>query len=144
MTGRPQVISQMTPFPHAVDVNAPIAQARQFMRDKHVHHLPVMADGELVGIITDRDIKLMLGPDFGNPREADLTVLDVYQADAYVVDVSLPLDEVLLTMAERHIGSAIVTKHGKLAGIFTSTDACRAWGEELRERYAVDTDDSAA
>jgi CBS domain-containing protein len=32
-------------------------------------------------------------------------------------------------MAENRIGSAIVTKHGKLVGIFTVTDACRALAE---------------
>jgi hypothetical protein len=36
-------------------------------------------------------------------------------------------------MAERHIGSALVTKHGKLVGMFTSTDACRALVQVLRE-----------
>jgi CBS domain-containing protein len=35
------------------------------------------------------------------------------------------------TMAEHRIGSAIVTKHDKLVGIFTVTDACRALAEVL-------------
>jgi CBS domain-containing protein len=35
------------------------------------------------------------------------------------------------TMAKRHIGSAIITKKEKLAGIFTSTDACRALAKLL-------------
>ena len=144
MTGRPQVISQMTPFPHSVDINGPISLAREFMREHQVHHLPVTEEGDLVGIISDRDIKLVLGPDFDYPAEGELTVREVYQPDAYMVDVSLPLDEVLLTMADRHIGSAIVTKHGKLVGIFTVTDACRAYGEDLRRRHAVDSDDSVA
>ena len=121
----------MTPFPHSVDINAPVAEAREFMRKHAVRHLPVTKAGALAGIVTDRDIKLMLGPDFAYPDESELCVGDVYDDDAYSVDVSCPLDEVLLTMVERHIGSVLVTKHGKLAGIFTNVDACRSFGEYL-------------
>ena len=58
---------------------------------------------------------------------------DALARDPYVVDVGAPLDEVLLAMAERHIGSALVTRGGRLAGILTATDACRAFGETLRQ-----------
>ena len=62
-------------------------------------------------------------------------VADIYIADPYVVDLETPLDEVLLEMAARHVGSVLVTRHGKLAGVFTVTDACRVFGEDLRERF---------
>jgi hypothetical protein len=47
-------------------------------------------------------------------------------------------------MAERHIGSAIVTKAGKLVGMFTSMDACRSFGGYLRDHFPHPTDDEAA
>jgi hypothetical protein len=34
-------------------------------------------------------------------------------------------------MADRHIGAALVTRKGQLAGIFTLVDACRTFGEWL-------------
>jgi hypothetical protein len=37
-------------------------------------------------------------------------------------------------MAEHQLGSAIVTRRGKLAGIFTVTDACHHFAEYLREQ----------
>jgi hypothetical protein len=47
-------------------------------------------------------------------------------------------------MADRHIGSAVVTRQGKLAGIFTWVDACRCFGDCLRAKTArVDGDDAA-
>jgi CBS domain-containing protein len=46
------------------------------------------------------------------------------------------------TMAEHHIGSAIVTKNDKLVGIFTVTDACRALAEIL-DGHTAGTDDAA-
>jgi CBS domain-containing protein len=48
-----------------------------------------------------------------------------------VVSASTPVATVARTMAENHIGSAIVTKNDKLVGIFTVTDACRALAEVL-------------
>jgi len=38
----------------------------------------------------------------------------------------------LIEMAERRIGSAIVTRKGEIAGLFTATDACRCFAEHLR------------
>ena len=58
---------------------------------------------------------------------------DVYQPDSYVVDAGASLEHVAATMAERHVGSALVTKGGKLVGIFTTTDACRALARVLQQ-----------
>lgn len=44
-----------------------------------------------------------------------------------------PLDEVVLHMADEHIGSVLITENNQLAGIFTATDACRYLGECLRD-----------
>jgi acetoin utilization protein AcuB len=66
-------------------------------------------------------------------------------ADPYIVDLHEPLDNVLITMAERHIGSAIVTRAGKLVGMFTAVDACRCFGTFLREHFPrVEGDDDVA
>ena len=140
----PQVLSVMTPFPHSVEVDAPIHQARVFMREHGIRHLPVTNNDELVGVVTDRDIKLLLGPDFDYPQERELTVKDAYMDHAYVVDVSEPLDEVLFQMSNRHIGSALVTKHNKLVGIFTTSDACKSYGELLRSKHPNSGGDEAA
>ena len=51
---------------------------------------------------------------------------DAYVDRPCVVPASTPVATVARTMAESHIGSAIVTKRDKLVGIFTVTDACRA------------------
>ena len=132
MKRNPQVIAFMTPFPHSIEINAPLAQAHKMMREGHFRHLPVTSGGEVVGVVTDRDIKLLLGPDFGNPDERELKVHDAYVDKPCVVPASTPVAAVARTMAEHHIGSAIVTKNDKLVGIFTVTDACRALAEVLQ------------
>jgi len=125
----------MTPFPYSIDIEAPLGEAHAFLRERQIRHLPVTRDGLLAGILTDRDIKLALGPDLGSPPERELRVADVFQPDTYVVDAGERLEDVAATMAERHVGSALVTRGGKLVGIFTTTDACRALARVLREQH---------
>ena len=130
----PQILAYMTPFPYSIDVDAPLAEAHAFLRERHIRHLPVTERGELMGVLTYRDIKLALGPDLGSPPERELSVADVYQSDCYVVDAGEPAEAVAAAMAERHLGSALVTRAGKLVGIFTTTDACRALARVLHEQ----------
>ena len=142
MKRHPQVIAFMTPFPYSVDVDAPLAEAHKLMREHHFRHLPVTSGGTLVGVLTDRDIKLVLGPDFGQPNEQELSVRDAYVEKPCVVPASTPVALVARTMAEHRIGSAIVTKNDKLVGIFTVTDACRALAQ-LLDDHGDDPKDAA-
>ena len=131
MKNVPQIVAFMTPFPHSIDIDAPLSEARAFMQRRRIRHLPVTSQGAIVGMLTDRDIKLVLGPDFAYPPETELKVSDVCVKDPYIVPASTPVAAVAGKMAERHIGSAIITKNGKLVGVFTSTDACRALAQLL-------------
>ena len=131
----PTMAAVMTPFPFSVDVSDSLLRARDLMTEHEVRHLPVVKNYELLGILTDRDLKRALDPDLGLPPKDELFVRDVYLPDPYVVDGHSPLDDVLEHMATHHLGSALVTKHGRLAGIFTSTDACRAYCEHLRRIF---------
>ncbi len=144
MKRMPVIKSVMTPFPHAVDIDAPIADAQAFMRRHHIRHLPVTENHVLVGVVTDRDIKLYLGPELEYPKASETSVRDVYMDHPYIVDLNERLDVVLQNMADRHIGSALVTRNGKLAGVYTVTDVCRGFAEFLRDPYRpVDGDDAA-
>jgi acetoin utilization protein AcuB len=140
----PLIKSVMTPFPYYVDLDDRLGQARKMMLEHRVHHLPVMHDHELKGIVTDRDIKLLLGPELGSPDPHTLTVEDAYIDDCYTVSTSTALVTVLRELAERHIGAALVTREGRLAGIFTAADACRAYADELMARYHPANDDPDA
>jgi len=134
----------MTAFPFSIASTAPVDEALEFMRKEKIRHLPVTDDGNLVGIISDRDIKLVLGPDFAYPDPGKITVREAMIRDSYIVDLEAGLDTVLNHMTEHHIGSAVVTRHGKLAGVFTSQDACRHFAEFLREQFRRAGGDDAA
>lgn len=143
MKRNPQVIAFMTPFPHSIDVDAPLEDAHKLMREHHFRHLPVTSGGAIAGVLTDRDMKLIFGPDFGSPNERDLKVRDAYVEQPCVVGASTPVAMVARTMAEKHIGAALVTKHDKLVGIFTVTDACRALAQVLGD-HGEEEEDSVA
>ncbi|MEL7448413.1 MAG: CBS domain-containing protein [Pseudomonadota bacterium] len=131
----PAVKTAMTPFPYSIEAGAPVSEALEFMREHKVRHLPVTRNRKILGLITDRDIKLVLGPDFAYPDKDRLRVEEAMITGTYTVDLSTPLDIVLEEMAQAHIGSAVVTRKGELAGVFTNTDACREFARFLRERF---------
>lgn len=136
--------SVMTPFPHAVDADDPLDDARQMMESVAVRHLPVKHREQLVGLVTDRDIKLVLGPYCADSNDAEAPkVRHACVFDVYTVEMTTPLRVVAAEMARRRIGSALVTKEGRLAGIFTATDACRCLADLLEGGEAPGSDEAA-
>lgn len=131
------VASVMTPFPYWIDAGDSVRRARGLMVEHQIRHLPVMQGRSLVGVLSDRDLKRALDPTLGLPPEDELFVRDAYVSDPYVVDSSTALDVVLEHMAAHHVGSALVTSHGRLAGIFTATDACRLYCDHLRKLFPM-------
>lgn len=128
---KPSIGTFMTTFPYAVDADAEVLEARRLMLQHRIRHLPVVRGDELVGLVSDRDIKLMLGPEFDNPNPHEITVADVMIDEPYVVDLDTPLAEALRHMADTHIGAVLITRSGGLAGIFTASDACRHFASML-------------
>ncbi len=132
MAENPLIRSVMTPFPHAIDVDEPVSVARKMMLQHHIRHLPVKEGDSLVGLITDRDIKLALGPYLNAPSDdGQILVRHVCIGEIHTVEMTTPLHLVVAEMARRRLGSTLITKDGRLAGIFTATDACRYLAELL-------------
>jgi acetoin utilization protein AcuB len=103
------------------------------MRRHKVRHLPVKENGKLVSVVTDRDLKFALDPELGLPPREAMRVRDVCVFTTYIVDIETRLEVVLEAMAERRIGSALVTKDHKLVGIVTTPDICRTLARLIRE-----------
>lgn len=101
------------------------------MIDHEIRHLPVLDGGTLVGLLSDRDIAFAANESAEGLADR-LRVRDVCSLDPYAVAPDTPLDVVVEEMAARRIGSAVVTDHGKIVGLFTATDACRCLAEFLR------------
>lgn len=132
MKNMPKIQKFMTTMPHTIGSDMTIKKAMEIMREHRIRHLPVQKGGKLVGIITDRDVKLARS--FQGPGE--LSVDDVMTPDPYVVGPEASLNDVVLEMAEHKYGCAIVQQdNGKVVGIFTDNDGLRVLGEVLRQNY---------
>ncbi len=139
----PGVASVMTPFPHAVAPSDPITRAEALMEEHQIRHVPVCEGEDIVGLITHRDLVAVTNPATPKPDRARIRVSHVFMRDPFVVDLHAPIDEVVRQMAGRHIGSAIVAREGKLAGIFTAHDACVLLADILATRFRGDNGDAA-
>lgn len=124
-----KVMDFMTKNPHAVNISENLQNAHDTMVKIGARHLPVMQDGKLTGILSERDIQLAKGFKHGNLKT--MSVDDVYENQVYVTHADSNLKDVSAEMAERRIGSAVVVEGDKPVGIFTTTDACRALANVL-------------
>jgi acetoin utilization protein AcuB len=139
----PLVKAVMTPFPYSIGLREPVERARRMMEKHRIRHLPVIEGEELVGIVSDRDLRLVADPRSGASSRESLTIREIYVEDALVVELTERLDGVLREMIQRHIDSAVVVKQGRLAGIFTTMDACRFLQRLLRDFFPADDDHAA-
>ncbi|ANM30023.1 hypothetical protein ABI59_11245 [Acidobacteria bacterium Mor1] len=130
----PDIQTVMTPMPHSIEAGANLVEAQNLMQSQGIRHLPVTRDGELVGLLSDRDLRRSFDPMVDMPPL--LPVGDVMvDDDLYIVPAEAPLDEVLETLAKRRIGCALIRGESGLSGIFTTTDATRMLAEHLRELH---------
>jgi acetoin utilization protein AcuB len=132
----PPVAAAMTPFPYHVQADDPISVIERLMEEHRIRHVPVQDGGRVVGILSERDLRRLVSPALPDRDRERIRARDLLSADPYVVEMSAPLDDVLEQMARRQIGSAVVVRHGKLAGILAATDACRMLAEVLRQRFS--------
>lgn len=131
----PQMVAVMTPFPYHIDANASLTNAVAMMNEHNVRHLPVFDSGDIVGILSERDIERARIPGHPLRDETELRVGDLCTQRPYFVDVADPLDRVLDVLVEKRIGSALVLKEGDLAGVFTAADACSLLARMLRDQF---------
>jgi CBS domain-containing protein len=144
MRHMPTLTEVMTPFPQLVDESTSINDANTLMVEKGFNHLPVMCEHEVVGLLSTADIKLALMPGHRTTEFTELTVGDICRRRIYLVDLHVRLDEVLEQIAAEAWDAAIVLREGRLAGIFTSHDACRVFSHWLQKEYLPDDDPGVA
>jgi len=113
----------------------PVLDARRLMVERQVRHLPVTREnGDLVGIVTDRDIRLSLPSQASslsvwemNYLLTRLTVERVMTTSVITVGPDRSAREAAQVMLDHRIGALPVTDAGRLIGILTETDLLRAF-----------------
>lgn len=120
-----------TPDPITANEDMTIDDLRNLMDKYGIRHLPVVRDDTVVGVISDRDVRIVSGLPIAEKHQ--VRAADIMAADPLTVVATTPLDEVAYAMSEKKIGSVIVNdEDGQLLGIFTASDALNALIEIVR------------
>lgn len=123
----------MTKDPQTVAATTPVMEAMQRLREGGFRRLPVLRDGALVGIVTDRDLKeatpskaTTLSIYELNYLLSKLLVKDVMVRSVVTIGPDDPIEQAALIMEEHRISGLPVIDGGRLVGILTITDLLRA------------------
>ncbi len=126
---RTAIRESMTPLPHTIGRDQPLIAAHRMMREFHIRHLPVLAGGALVGIVSDRDLKFIEALKDVDPET--VTIEEAMSQAPYTVAPETPLGDVVKAMARERYGAALVVEHGHVVGIFTAIDALKVLADVL-------------
>jgi len=98
-------------------------------RERRIRHLPVLSEGRLVGIVSDRDLRSST-PALGDSARAaalqEILVEDVMARNVVTTLPDDPIEQAANTMREQRIGCLPVVDSGKLVGIITASDVMDA------------------
>lgn len=135
-SGRSTLADAMSGLPYTIWEGATLDVAHRLMNVHGIRHLPVLRDGRLVGILSQRDLHLVETLKDVDPAEA--TVGEAMSTDVYTAGPRASLRRVAAVMAERKLGCTVVVSRDRVVGMFTTVDALHALESLLREaRRAV-------
>ena len=103
-----------------------VRDALEKMRDKKIRHLPVITkDQEVVGIITDRDLKEIIPSTLTDHKGTDIYNMEISKIMTKNPIIGHPMDfveESAVIFYHNKIGSIPIVSNNKLVGIITETD----------------------
>lgn len=113
----------------AVTPEHPINEVLAMFRNEHIRRAPVMREGKLVGIVSERDL-LNASPSSAttlsiwelNYLISKVKVKNVMTKKVITVDADTPIEEAAKIMADKKIGGLPVVSAGKVVGMITETD----------------------
>jgi CBS domain-containing protein len=115
----------------SIDAAAPVLEAIKVMADKHVGALPVTRDGELVGVVSERDYArkiILLGR-----SSADTSVAQIMSAPVVTVSLDEDVRHCMELMTERRLRHLPVIDDGRMVGVISIGDLVRAVIEDQEQ-----------
>jgi acetoin utilization protein AcuB len=117
----------------SIDVNDSMHQAINLMKEQDIAILPVTKKGQLVGVVTDRDIKRASASDATSLDVHELIYLlskikisDIMTTDPITVPPDYTIEETAAILLDNKISGVPVVDNGKIVGIITQMDLFRA------------------
>lgn len=103
--------------------NTSLKDTYALMQERHIRHLPVTRGGSLVGVITDRDLRLATSHlAKGGPKHPETSVSQVMASPPLTADPDEPVEEAAMLMRRKKIGCLPVLEDGQVIGIVTAID----------------------
>jgi len=96
--------------------------AYRLMQEKGIRHLPVIDRNGLVGVITDRDLRLATSALSPSPFPPDSQVAEAMCRNPLTADAGDPVEDAARTMRDRKIGCLPVLEEEQLVGIITGVN----------------------
>ncbi len=128
----PTVSEVMTPDPVTISPSDSLRMAKQLMEEGDFRRLPVVEGGQLIGIITDRDLRLALNsPLVLRDQWYDSYLLDHATVESCMtpnpttISPEKPITEAIRLLLGRKFSGLPVVREGGVAGIITVTDLLR-------------------
>jgi acetoin utilization protein AcuB len=124
-----------------ISPDMPISEAMNLIKTEHVRQFPVVKDGKLLGIVTDKDL-LNASPSpvttlsiwEMNYLLNKITVSEVMVKNVLTVTEDTPIEQAARIMADNKIGGLPVMRDGGVVGIITETDLFKMFLEILGAR----------
>src|SRR5437899_437451 len=115
-----QVRDVMTTSVKTANLSQSLAEAADLMKSEDVGSVPVVDEGRLVGIVTDRDIVVRAVAERRDPQA--VTVDEVASRELVTVEPAQDLDEALRLMALHQVRRLPVVEDGRLVGMLAQAD----------------------
>jgi CBS domain-containing protein len=123
-----QVREIMTPNPEHLSADETLITAARQMRDLDVGSLPICDDdGQVTGIVTDRDIVVKCIADGGDPTSA--TAGSIASTMVYTVGPDDSVENALTVMEDHQVRRLPIVENGRLVGMLAQADVARAMSE---------------
>jgi acetoin utilization protein AcuB len=114
----------MTKAPHTIGSDQTLTTAHRMMRRFRIRHLPVLTQGNLVGILSQRDLHFIETLSGVDP---DQVMVDEAMSDEiFTITPKTAVETAATEMADHKFGCAVVMDGGHVVGVFTTVDALRA------------------
>jgi CBS domain-containing protein len=115
-----QVRDVMSRSVRATSPSQSLTEAAALMRSEDVGSVPVVDDGRLIGIVTDRDIVVRAVAERRDPQS--ITVAEIASRELVTVEPEQDLDEALRLMATHQVRRLPVVEDGRLVGMLAQAD----------------------
>jgi CBS domain-containing protein len=110
----------MTPGVRTVRASQSLAEAAEVMKGEDVGSVPVVEEGRLAGIVTDRDIVTRAVAERRDPQA--VKVDEIASRELVTVEADQDLDEALALMARHQVRRLPVVEQGRLVGMLAQAD----------------------